>query len=170
MLDSNCLLISHMSPHRMLPSLLPTYYIPSFTTMRIHQAALPVLNLAKASVTGIGIPAVELIINGVLELATLVDVSESVAHRECRSRQPADDAFEQGRSFPARPTAGQFHCNRHFRLRGKFEGPADHAGSVRRFSLRHLHAFFIIHNSGSSLLSLWSANRWPGSIDSRGYS
>ncbi|KAJ7924554.1 hypothetical protein B0H13DRAFT_1863785 [Mycena leptocephala] len=41
--------------------------------MRIHQAALPVLNLAKASVTGIGIPAVELIINGVLELATLVD-------------------------------------------------------------------------------------------------
>lgn len=53
--------------------------------MHILQAALPVLNLAKASVTGIGIPAVEPVINGVLELATLIDVRESVAHRECRS-------------------------------------------------------------------------------------
>jgi len=78
MLGSNCLLIGHMSPRRKLPSL---YHIPlSFATMRIHQAALPVLKLAKASVTGIGIPAVEPLINGVLELATLVDVRESVAH------------------------------------------------------------------------------------------
>ncbi|KAJ6587460.1 hypothetical protein DFH09DRAFT_229581, partial [Mycena vulgaris] len=45
--------------------------------MRIHQAALPVLNLAKASVTGIGIPGVEPVINGVLELATLIDTMHS---------------------------------------------------------------------------------------------
>ncbi|KAJ7310993.1 hypothetical protein DFH08DRAFT_943953 [Mycena albidolilacea] len=45
--------------------------------MRIHQAALPVLKLAKASVTGIGIPAVEPLISGVLELATLVDKMHS---------------------------------------------------------------------------------------------
>lgn len=82
-IGSNCLLIDHMSPRRKLPSL---HHIPrTFTTMRIHQAALPVLKLAKASVTGIGIPAVEPLISGVLELATLVDVGESVAHRECRS-------------------------------------------------------------------------------------
>ncbi|KAF8196299.1 hypothetical protein K438DRAFT_757477, partial [Mycena galopus ATCC 62051] len=45
--------------------------------MHINQAALPVLRLARASTTGIGVPAVELIINGVLELATLVDTMHS---------------------------------------------------------------------------------------------
>ncbi|KAJ6460309.1 hypothetical protein C8R45DRAFT_1029882 [Mycena sanguinolenta] len=43
--------------------------------MRIHQAALPVLKLAKASVTGIGI--LEPVISGILELATVVDTMHS---------------------------------------------------------------------------------------------
>lgn len=53
--------------------------------MRIPQTVLPALKAAKVSVTGIGIPAVEPVINGLLELATLIDVRESVAHRECRA-------------------------------------------------------------------------------------
>ncbi|KAJ6543123.1 hypothetical protein B0H19DRAFT_1381054 [Mycena capillaripes] len=45
------------------------------TTMIMHaleSRVLPALNLAKAAVTGIGVPGVEPVINGVLELGTMV--------------------------------------------------------------------------------------------------
>jgi hypothetical protein len=48
--------------------------------MAILETALPILNLAKASVSGIGIPGVEGAINAVVELATMVSVSESAFH------------------------------------------------------------------------------------------
>ncbi|KAJ6594878.1 hypothetical protein B0H19DRAFT_975088, partial [Mycena capillaripes] len=45
--------------------------------MHLLQTVLPVLNLAKAGVTGIGIPGVEGAINGVVELATMVATMKS---------------------------------------------------------------------------------------------
>ncbi|KAJ7923803.1 hypothetical protein B0H13DRAFT_2266933 [Mycena leptocephala] len=44
---------------------------PAFDTV-LDDAILPVLNLAKTCVTGIGIPGVEALINSVLELATMI--------------------------------------------------------------------------------------------------
>ncbi|KAJ6620959.1 quinon protein alcohol dehydrogenase-like superfamily [Mycena sp. CBHHK59/15] len=44
----------------------------SGASTRILEAILPALSLAKASVTGIGIPGVEPVINGVLELARMI--------------------------------------------------------------------------------------------------
>jgi hypothetical protein len=48
---------------------------PAFDTV-LDDAILPVLNLAKTCVTGIGIPGVEALINSVLELATMISVGE----------------------------------------------------------------------------------------------
>jgi hypothetical protein len=45
--------------------------------MQVLENVLPVLNLAKAGATGIGIPGVEPVINGVLQLATMVSVCDS---------------------------------------------------------------------------------------------
>ncbi|KAJ7155263.1 hypothetical protein C8R46DRAFT_1117335 [Mycena filopes] len=45
--------------------------------MEILDKVIPVLTLAKASVTGIGIPAVEPVLNGVLELATMISTMRS---------------------------------------------------------------------------------------------
>ncbi|KAJ7764420.1 hypothetical protein B0H16DRAFT_1526974, partial [Mycena metata] len=45
--------------------------------MGFLENVIPVLSLAKASVTSIGVPAVEPVINGVLELATMVSTMRS---------------------------------------------------------------------------------------------
>ncbi|KAJ7842054.1 hypothetical protein B0H13DRAFT_1909981 [Mycena leptocephala] len=45
--------------------------------MQVLENVLPALNLAKAVATGIGIPGVEPVINGVLELATMVSTMGS---------------------------------------------------------------------------------------------
>jgi hypothetical protein len=49
----------------------------SSSNMRGLSNVLVALNLAKASVTGIGIPGVETVIGAVVELATMVSVCES---------------------------------------------------------------------------------------------
>ncbi|KAJ7512152.1 hypothetical protein B0H11DRAFT_1898657 [Mycena galericulata] len=46
-------------------------------TSILNSTILPALNLAKAGVTGIGVPGVEPIINGVLELATMVSTMKA---------------------------------------------------------------------------------------------
>jgi hypothetical protein len=47
--------------------------------MQVLESVLPALNLAKAGATGLGIPGVEPVINGVLELATMVSVCDSTS-------------------------------------------------------------------------------------------
>ncbi|KAJ6629728.1 hypothetical protein B0H10DRAFT_2184299 [Mycena sp. CBHHK59/15] len=49
----------------------------SGASTRILEAILPALSLAKASVTGIGIPGVEPVINGVLELVTMISTMKA---------------------------------------------------------------------------------------------
>jgi hypothetical protein len=46
----------------------------------LDSTVLPALNLAKAGVTGIGVPGVEPIINGVLQLGTMVLVCRETSH------------------------------------------------------------------------------------------
>ncbi|KAJ6566194.1 WD40-repeat-containing domain protein [Mycena capillaripes] len=50
---------------------------PLFVNMRVLDNVVPALSLAKAGVTGIGIPGVEPAINGVLELAMMVSTMHS---------------------------------------------------------------------------------------------
>jgi hypothetical protein len=47
--------------------------------MQVLESVIPALNLARVVATGIGIPGVESVINGVLELATMISVCDSAS-------------------------------------------------------------------------------------------
>lgn len=79
----------------------------------LEGTVLPVLNLAKAGVTGIGVPGLEPVVNGVYELANMVAVSHLASrnnpHREFIS---TDDEGQQERAGRAHQVAECVGCHR----------------------------------------------------------